>query len=176
MGNLKTGIEFSTLRKAFRHAILYARKMGIAYLWIDSLVRLLCSSKSDYANLFPQCIIQDNKQDWYVRSGKISSIYESAMITIAAAVHDTETDCFAQPSLMAQGYVTNGQVQIPGRGHDEEVDRLIQTASATNPVVFIVGITSHEYPSNKPHEGNPASRPGMGLSRKASLSTCYILW
>jgi hypothetical protein len=160
MGDLKAGIEFSTLRKAFRHAILYARKMGIAYLWIDSLARLLCSSESDYANLFPQCIIQDNKQDWYVQSGKMASIYESATITIAAAVHDTETDCFAEPSLMAQGYVTNGQVQIPGRGHDEEIDRLIQTASATNPVVFVVGVTSHEYPSNKPHEEIPLLHRG----------------
>jgi hypothetical protein len=35
----KSKIEFSTLRNTFRHAIVYARKLGIPYLWIDSLVR-----------------------------------------------------------------------------------------------------------------------------------------
>jgi hypothetical protein len=35
----KTGIELSILRRAFRRAIIYARKLGISYIWIDSLVR-----------------------------------------------------------------------------------------------------------------------------------------
>jgi hypothetical protein len=98
-----------------------------------------------------QCIIQDSNEDWYVQSGKMASIYEGATVTIAAATaHDSETDCFTEPSLLMQGYVTNGHSQIPARGHDQEISRLVETTRARHPVVFIRGLQSHEYPSREP--------------------------
>jgi hypothetical protein len=69
-GNLKehqAGIAWDALPKSFQDAIQVARILNVQYLWIDSL-----------------CIIQDDQQDWETESTKMSSIYASAHLTIAA--------------------------------------------------------------------------------------------
>ncbi|QDS71923.1 hypothetical protein FKW77_000564 [Venturia effusa] len=70
LGNLeahKALISFSILPKTFQEAIIFTRKLGIQYLWIDSL-----------------CIIQDDEEDWQKESAKMASIYQNSSITIAA--------------------------------------------------------------------------------------------
>ncbi|KAI9732177.1 MAG: hypothetical protein M1834_004274 [Cirrosporium novae-zelandiae] len=52
----------------FRDAIIITRKLGLRYLWIDSL-----------------CIIQDSRSDWEQQSAVMGSIYHSSALTIAAA-------------------------------------------------------------------------------------------
>ncbi|KAI1300819.1 heterokaryon incompatibility protein-domain-containing protein [Xylaria venustula] len=63
----KDGIAWADLSTTFQHAITFARKLGIQYIWIDSL-----------------CIIQDSEADWRAESSRMADIYENAHITLAA--------------------------------------------------------------------------------------------
>lgn len=59
-------IDWFKLPKTFQDAIVFARKLGIEFIWIDSL-----------------CIVQDSKEDWFEQSGKMAAIYEHAAVTLA---------------------------------------------------------------------------------------------
>ncbi|KAI1369348.1 heterokaryon incompatibility protein-domain-containing protein [Xylaria arbuscula] len=61
------GIAWATLPQGYRDAIHLTRKLGVRYIWIDSL-----------------CIIQDDKDDWNEQASKMASIYQGAHVTIAA--------------------------------------------------------------------------------------------
>jgi hypothetical protein len=72
------GLQLSQLPKTFRDAIYFVRKMGVQYLWVDSL-----------------CIVQDSKSDWDKESGAMSSVYGNALFSIAAAHASEPADgCF----------------------------------------------------------------------------------
>ncbi|KAK8102405.1 hypothetical protein PG984_015551 [Apiospora sp. TS-2023a] len=60
-------INVKELSKTFWDAICMTRKLGIDYIWIDSL-----------------CIIQDDTLDWQRESAQMASIYRNAYLTIAA--------------------------------------------------------------------------------------------
>ena len=60
-------IPFNTLSCLFQDAVTVTRKIGIRYLWIDSL-----------------CIIQDSRQDWERESAAMGQVYEYAEVTISA--------------------------------------------------------------------------------------------
>lgn len=66
---VKDGIEISKLPKTLQDAITVTRKLGIPYLWIDSL-----------------CIIQDSDDDKAREINKMPQIYKGAIITISAAI------------------------------------------------------------------------------------------
>jgi len=55
------------LTTLFRHACEIAAKLGVSYVWIDSL-----------------CIVQDDADDWKVESAKMADYYQHAWLTIAA--------------------------------------------------------------------------------------------
>ena len=61
--------------RLFLDAIEITRRLGCAYLWIDSL-----------------CIIQDSTEDWRIESAKMGDIYSRAHLTIAA---EASVDCTA---------------------------------------------------------------------------------
>lgn len=63
-----TNIEFTILPKTFQDAVTVTSRIGLKYLWIDSL-----------------CIIQDDQEDWERESALIGQIYHNAYLTIAAA-------------------------------------------------------------------------------------------
>lgn len=63
----KLMVGFGQLPKTFQDAVIFARALGIHYLWIDSL-----------------CIVQDDVQDWKNEAGKMASVYRDAYCTIAA--------------------------------------------------------------------------------------------
>lgn len=67
------GVVVSTLPKTIQDSIVATRKLGIKYLWIDSL-----------------CIIQDSAADKDNEIAGMASIYRNATITISAAA---TTDC-----------------------------------------------------------------------------------
>ena len=56
-----------TLPKTFSHAIAATRKLGVGYLWIDSL-----------------CIIQDDRGDWELESAQMHQVYQNALCNLAA--------------------------------------------------------------------------------------------
>lgn len=61
------GIPWAELPKTFQEAMLFTRRSGIRYLWIDSL-----------------CIIQNDADDWFREAGRMATTYENAAITLAA--------------------------------------------------------------------------------------------
>jgi len=65
---LNNFIDFERLPIVFQQAILVARKLGVEYIWIDSL-----------------CIIQDSQSDWELESAKMCDYYENAYLTISTA-------------------------------------------------------------------------------------------
>ncbi len=66
-------IFVAELPKLFQEAIYATRKLGIRYLWIDSL-----------------CIIQDSIEDWNIESLSMQRVYGGCILNIAAAASD---DC-----------------------------------------------------------------------------------
>jgi len=67
----KECILFRQLTKTFKEAIQVTRALSIRYLWIDSL-----------------CIVQGDQDDWAREASRMSSVYQNAQITIAAAASD----------------------------------------------------------------------------------------
>jgi len=63
----KTGLEISCLPQTIQDAIIFTRKLGIEYLWIDSL-----------------CIVQDSIDDKRQEIAKMATIYKNSYVTIAA--------------------------------------------------------------------------------------------
>jgi len=63
----KEEIGLGSMSKTFQDAIHVARRLGIEYIWIDSL-----------------CIVQDDKTDWLQESEQMGNIYANAYVTIAA--------------------------------------------------------------------------------------------
>jgi hypothetical protein len=64
---LREGFPINTLPKTFQHAIDVCRKIGIPYLWIDSL-----------------CIFQDDLSDWETQAASMREVYVLSLCNIAA--------------------------------------------------------------------------------------------
>ncbi|TDZ23890.1 hypothetical protein Cob_v003451 [Colletotrichum orbiculare MAFF 240422] len=63
----KNDVPMKDLSNTFRDAVLLTRRLGVRYIWIDSL-----------------CIIQDNRRDWEIESAKMAAVYSNSYLTIAA--------------------------------------------------------------------------------------------
>lgn len=61
-------IDSSELSQVMLDAISITQGLGFCYIWIDAL-----------------CIIQDSPEDWLAEASKMSSVFNNAVITIAAA-------------------------------------------------------------------------------------------
>ncbi|KAI9767487.1 MAG: hypothetical protein M1839_004498 [Geoglossum umbratile] len=79
----KSGMPVESLPKTFQEAILLTRRLGIQYLWIDSL-----------------CIIQDDEADWEREASQMASVYGNSYLTIAASsASDSTVGCFIQRTV-----------------------------------------------------------------------------
>ncbi|KAJ0420844.1 heterokaryon incompatibility protein-domain-containing protein [Aspergillus carlsbadensis] len=63
----KENIAWDSLSQTFKDAITLVRKLGLQYIWIDSL-----------------CIVQDDTKDWEIESSRMASIYRNGHFTLAA--------------------------------------------------------------------------------------------
>ncbi|KAF4611325.1 hypothetical protein G7Y89_g15688 [Cudoniella acicularis] len=63
----KAGIPVFSLPQSFQDAVRVTRKLGIPYLWIDSL-----------------CILQDSPKNWQEESAAMQEVYSEAIVNIAA--------------------------------------------------------------------------------------------
>jgi hypothetical protein len=61
-------IRWQDLPANFQDAITITQRLGLRYLWIDSL-----------------CIIQDSQEDWQKESRRMMEVYRDAFVTIAAS-------------------------------------------------------------------------------------------
>lgn len=79
--SFSSGIPWEMLPKTFQDAVIFARALGLKYIWIDSL-----------------CIIQDDESspsDWQKESARMASIYHEAYVTLAATCsEDSNGGCF----------------------------------------------------------------------------------
>ncbi|KAI0022587.1 HET-domain-containing protein [Xylariomycetidae sp. FL0641] len=64
----RRNIPWKSLPKTFQEAIIFARKLGMSYVWIDSL-----------------CIIQRDTEDWLQEAGQMFHVYQNAFLTIGAS-------------------------------------------------------------------------------------------
>ncbi|KAI1177755.1 HET-domain-containing protein [Nemania sp. FL0916] len=79
---LKNGIKESELPGNFADAARVCVRLGIRYLWIDSL-----------------CIIQDSRDDWREQSALMHLVYSHALITIVATSATSCHDGFLERNL-----------------------------------------------------------------------------
>lgn len=61
-------IPLQKIPKTIREAIIITRRLGIRYLWVDTL-----------------CIIQNSNNDWLSEAKNIASVYQNCVLTLAAA-------------------------------------------------------------------------------------------
>lgn len=61
------GIPWASMPRLFRDAMQYSRRLGLEYIWIDSL-----------------CIIQQNTRDWDKESPRMFSYYSNAYLTLGS--------------------------------------------------------------------------------------------
>ena len=71
---LKHQIAISDLPLTFKEAFAVTRRLGIRYIWIDSL-----------------CISQDSKEDWLHEAALMHKVYSHSYCTIAAAASADST-------------------------------------------------------------------------------------
>ena len=95
-------IPDADLPKTFADAVLITRKLGLRYLWIDSL-----------------CIVQNNAEDWARESAVMGQLYHNAFITISAsaAPNDRDIGCLFD----RREWITD-LVAVPYWTSDERVD------------------------------------------------------
>ncbi|KAK4638907.1 hypothetical protein QC761_703460 [Podospora bellae-mahoneyi] len=78
LSQFQTEIPWIKLTKTFQDAVIITRRLGIRYLWIDSL-----------------CIIQGDAQDWAIEASKMTTVYANAFFVIAASgATDGDGGCF----------------------------------------------------------------------------------
>jgi hypothetical protein len=68
----REGIAFKDLTLAFQDTVHIVRRLGVRYLWIDSL-----------------CIVQDDEEDWRAESKTMATVYSRALFTLARHVDST---------------------------------------------------------------------------------------
>ena len=90
LSDLREGFSIHQLPRTFRDAIIITQRLGVRYLWIDSL-----------------CIIQDLKEDWLQEGGRMADVYTHALCNIAASgAYDSDGGCFmARDASAASGSI-----------------------------------------------------------------------
>lgn len=76
-------IEISSLKASIRDAICATVRLGIHYLWVDTL-----------------CVLQDSEDDKTHEIGRMDSIFSNALCTIAAGIGETADEgCFTSRNV-----------------------------------------------------------------------------
>ncbi|KAK7972559.1 hypothetical protein PG988_006693 [Apiospora saccharicola] len=102
----EAGIPLADLPKTFLDAIQIVKKLGIRYIWIDSL-----------------CILQDDADDWARESARMHDVYSNAYLTIAAnRAKNPSKGCFhvRQPRPSCE-------IDLPGHASNVHVEQLFIT-------------------------------------------------
>jgi hypothetical protein len=89
LSEMQDSLLLNEASKTFRDAIDVTRRLGISYLWIDSL-----------------CIIQDDDggRDWLLENPRMGDVYNNATVTICASVStSTEEGLFVKPDDRLHG-------------------------------------------------------------------------
>jgi hypothetical protein len=98
----KKGIPLPTMPKTFADAVEITRRLGIRYLWVDSL-----------------CILQNSKRDWEEQLAVMADIYTHGHVNIAARpAANAAVGCFMHrpptPPACELGYIATDGSGIKG--------------------------------------------------------------
>lgn len=74
LASFMSGIPWTDIPKTLQDAMTITHKLGLRYLWVDSLT-----------------IIQDDEDDWHTEAAKMAIVYGNAHVTIAAT-HSQDLD------------------------------------------------------------------------------------
>lgn len=74
------GIPLDSLSQLFRDAISVTRRLGLSYLWIDSL-----------------CILQDSQEDWERESARMGDVFGCSEVTVSAVASEDGCSGFLLP-------------------------------------------------------------------------------
>ncbi|KAK1466605.1 HET domain-containing protein [Colletotrichum cuscutae] len=102
LADRQTKIPLPEMPDTIRHAVVFARHMGIKYIWIDAL-----------------CIIQDDAEDWAKEAALMFAVYRHATLTLVAAGGDTSHSGFLKrsspgPSVLVPFESKKGQGRVSG--------------------------------------------------------------
>jgi hypothetical protein len=96
LDDLLERIPVEKLPKTFRDAMLITMKLGIHYIWIDSL-----------------CIIQDSEDDWQHEASRMQYVYSSCWLNLAATgFHDGSRGMITKKIMLGWQY-DEGDYWIP---------------------------------------------------------------
>ncbi|EPE25881.1 hypothetical protein GLAREA_01793 [Glarea lozoyensis ATCC 20868] len=113
-------IPESSLPRCYLDAMKFMRRLGVSYVWIDSL-----------------CILQDSGKDWYSESAKIADIFAGSWCNIAtvSSLDDTHTLHPDRSSEDVRGCIIENPPtsKFSVRAHDEGYRRW--NSSITNSVL-----------------------------------------
>ncbi|KAN0089200.1 HET domain containing protein [Hyaloscypha variabilis] len=105
-GSLETFL--GKIPKVIRDAMELVRRLGLRYLWVDSL-----------------CIVQDSKRSWNLNSRMMNVIYGNAHLTICAA--DGSDAWFGLKALDSSGHSTKQYIEKCAPGVRLMVSQLAET-------------------------------------------------
>ena len=94
-------ITFADLPKTFQNAVVLTRKLGVRYLWIDSL-----------------CIIQDDEDEWANEASMMSEVYTQSFCTLAALSSADSTEGLRVPGKLQEKKKLSVDLGVKG-GNDE---------------------------------------------------------
>lgn len=102
LADRQTKIPLAEMPDTIRDAVVFARYMGIEYIWIDAL-----------------CIIQDDAEDWATEAALMFAVYRYATLTLVAAAGDTSHSGFLQrtsagPSVLVPFESKKGESKVSG--------------------------------------------------------------
>ncbi|KXX74358.1 hypothetical protein MMYC01_208370 [Madurella mycetomatis] len=90
-------IDVAELPRTFRDSVTLVGRLGLRYLWIDSL-----------------CIIQDDADDWARESAQMANVYRNAHLVLNGANSPADTMGFLHPRN------TPGMVRLPSTSMDRQ--------------------------------------------------------
>ncbi|OGM47184.1 hypothetical protein ABOM_003946 [Aspergillus bombycis] len=93
----KREVRIKDTSQVFQEAVLITRRLGIRYLWIDTL-----------------CIVQNDRHDWEVEAGRMAKVYMDAFVVIGASNSNADDQGFLGPrdhpgSINWVGTLQNGR-------------------------------------------------------------------
>ncbi|KAF4635806.1 hypothetical protein G7Y89_g2288 [Cudoniella acicularis] len=103
------GVELEALLKTFRHAFDISCRLGIRYIWIDSL-----------------CILQDSEDDWLYQSAQMDQIYNNSLCNISATAAENSTEGLYADRHEFQTWTDDIDLKtdgIPGRDDSRSIQK-----------------------------------------------------
>lgn len=96
--HLEHGMDISNLPKTFAEACVTTNKLGIDYLWIDSL-----------------CIIQDSSEDKVLEIPKMADYYQNAELNLSASTESLGALWSDRDGLSTKPFILAATLNLPGR-------------------------------------------------------------